>query len=225
MPLCGLGDENTGYENVKNQIVRYELAPNTFDYRTDEMLADCGHDYISDAQSVLFSALQMVVYMGFSCIALCGIEFSDTNYGGEVNHSVYAANVYENLMAAMEELKKKYVNIEFKFIHTTNERLLEMGYEKICDDEIIVSSIYTENYRELIELQKRSCCDNYRFDSKFISDEDWNACKGNSEFAFFCGNTIKIEAVLEKIKRYWGKILLFTDADLVFFQKTKARIL
>ncbi|MCD8039162.1 MAG: glycosyltransferase [Lachnospiraceae bacterium] len=99
----GLGDENTAYENVKNRIVRYELAPNTYDKRTDEMLTDCGCNYICDAQSVLFSALQIAVYMGFSKIALCGVEFSNRNYGGTVNASVYSVNVYENLRAAMKE--------------------------------------------------------------------------------------------------------------------------
>ena len=225
IPLCGLGDKNTRYKNVKNRIVRYELAPDTYDYRTDEMLVDCGDNYICDAQSVLFSALQIAVYMGFSCIELCGVEFSDTNYGGTVNHSIYAMHVYENFMAFIEELKKKYPKIEFSFLHTNNESLLEMKYGQIYDDEVIVSSIYTGNYRELVELQKKSCYDDYKFDFKYISDEDWNRCKSNSEFAFFDGNTIKIEAVLEKIRQYWGKILLFTDADIVFFRETKARIL
>ena len=224
IPLCGLGDETTKYDNVKNKIVRYELAPNTYDYRTDEMFGDCGCDYICDAQSVLFSALQMAVYMGFSRIELCGIEFSNTNYGGTVNHSVYAMHVYENLMAAMEELKRKYPKTELNFMYTTNEKLLEMKYEQSYD-EIIVSSIYTGNYRKLVELQKKSCCDGYRFDFTYITDEAWNSAKGNSEFAFFGGNTIKVEAVIEKIKQYWGKLLLFTDADLIFFRETKARIL
>lgn len=94
----------------------------------------------------------------------------------------------------------------------------------MIDKEIIVSSIYTDNYKCLVELQQKSCKDKYVFDFQHISNEEWNLHKTNNEFAFWDGNTLKVDVVIEKIKKYWGKILLFTDADLVFLKETEYEI-
>lgn len=93
------------------------------------------------------------------------------------------------------------------------------------NEKIIVSSIYTEDYSRLVHLQKESCKDNYLFDPILISNYEWEKRKNNSEFAFWDGNTIKVDAVISMIKKYWDDILLFTDADLVFFDKTESDIL
>lgn len=125
VPNEGLGRENTNYKKKRNVIVRYELAPNHYDYRCDEFIVDSEFEYIRDAQSVLFSALQILLYMGFSEIRLCGVDFSDVNYGNVDNKSVYAVNVVNNLIALKKEWKIKRPDIKLEFLKTKNEILLK----------------------------------------------------------------------------------------------------
>jgi len=90
---------------------------------------------------------------------------------------------------------------------------------------IVVTGIYTENYRSVVELQEQSCLDDYVFDYRYITDEEWNKHKSQDGFAFFGGNTIKTQLVIDKIKEYWGKLIIVADADLVFLKKTEDRLL
>lgn len=225
LPVKGLGDFGAVPEYVQNSIHRYELAPNTYDYRADSFLMDSESDYIQDAQSVLFSAVTMAVFMGFSHIQLCGVEFSSTNYGNIPNRSHYALNVCNNLISLKKELKEKRQDITFDFYKTENPFLREAFLEIDCKERLTVASIYTADYLPLVELQKKSCMDNYDFESIFISDDEWNQNRSQAGFAFFDGNTIKVRRVIEEIKKHFGGILIFTDADVVFFKNTKGRIL
>lgn len=90
---------------------------------------------------------------------------------------------------------------------------------------VIVSSIFTEDYRSLVELQKDSCRDDYIFSPIFIDAETWSKNKKSEQFAFWNGNTIKIDAVIKMIKENMNEVLIFTDADLVFLSETKEDIL
>lgn len=221
----GLGDKFTHFSNVKNQIIRYELAPNIFDSRVDSFLMDFSNSYIQDAQSVLFSAVTLAVFMGFTEILLCGIDFSDLNYGNTMNQSKYAVQVQNNLCCLKREIKTKRTDIDLRFFATTNDYLRNEFSEIDNDKKVIVSAIYTKNYEPMIRLQRYSCQDDYEFDLVFISDEEWNQNRTSEQFAFFGGNTIKVRALIEKMEQYYGEILIFTDADLIFLQKTKGRIL
>jgi len=87
---------------------------------------------------------------------------------------------------------------------------------------IVVTGIYTDSYKDLVDLQIQSCTDDYDFDFEHIDDEAWQlAASQRNEFAFFGGNTIKTELVIKKIKQYWGQIIIVSDADLVFLDKTE----
>jgi len=92
---------------------------------------------------------------------------------------------------------------------------------KTYDDIITVTGIFTENYRSVVDIQKKYCKDNYRFDYRFITDEEWAKAKTSNEFAFYGGNTIKTQLVIDKIKEYWGQLLLVCDADVVFLKRTE----
>lgn len=126
----GLGNLEGIPEYVKNSIFRYELTPNTYDYRVDSFLMNSETDYVQDAQSVLFSAVIIAVFMGFSHIQMCGVEFSSTNYGGTPNKSRYTLNVCNNLIALKKELKEKRPDIMFEFYKTENH-FLEEAFWKI----------------------------------------------------------------------------------------------
>lgn len=91
--------------------------------------------------------------------------------------------------------------------------------------KITVSGIYTKSYEKVLNLQIKSCKDDYIFDFRFITDEEWEKAKKTKDFAFFGGNILKTQLVIDKIKENWGQILLIADADLVFFRKTEEQIL
>lgn len=95
---------------------------------------------------------------------------------------------------------------------------------KESDDRITVTGIFTENYRSVVELQIRSCKDNYNFDYRYITDEEWAKARTSKEFAFYGGNIIKTQLVIDKIKQYWGKYILVSDADIVFFKPTEEKL-
>lgn len=226
MPVEGLGREDAEFHNVVNRIYRYELAPVVFDYKVDEFEKQLDEYCFTDAQSVLFSALQFAIYAGFSQIWLCGVEFGKYNYGNTINMSRYAVNVVNNLIA----FKRKAVCIEkvevFDFLFTQNEFLREKFWDiDFHDTKVTVSGIYTSDYRPLVKLQELTCMDDYFFEFRFISDEQWKREKTDNGFAFFGGNTIKTQLVIDKIIEHWGEIILITDADLVFFVTTKGQIL
>ena len=92
-------------------------------------------------------------------------------------------------------------------------------------NKIVVSGIFTKSYEKVLNLQIKSCKDDYKFDFRFITDEEWNEAKKTKDFAFFGGNVLKTQLVIDKIKENWGQILLIADADLVFFRKTEEQIL
>ncbi len=118
---------------------------------------------------------------------------------------------YENYRYALDDLLNEagFANLEI-FSKATN-----------YDDVITVTGIFTESYRSVVELQMRSCKDNYRFDYRFISNEEWAKSKTSNDFAFYGGNIIKTQLVIDKIKQYWGKYILVCDADVVFFKRTE----
>lgn len=91
-------------------------------------------------------------------------------------------------------------------------------------DKIVVTGIYTENYRSMVELQENTCLDDFIFDYRFISDDEWNRRKTSEQFAFLGGNTIKTQLVIDKIKEYFGSVIIVADADLVFLKKVKKKI-
>lgn len=121
----GLGNQNRVFGHSMGDIFRYELSPNTYDYRVDSLLMDSECDYVPDAQSVLFSAVAMSVFMGFTRIQMCGVDFSGINYGNVINRSRYVVNVCDNLIALKQELKEKRPDIEFGFMNTENILLKE----------------------------------------------------------------------------------------------------
>lgn len=129
----GLNGNINEFENVKNQIIRYELAPNHYDWRCDDFIVESDIEYIRDAQSVLFSALQIVLMMGFSDVKLCGVDFSEVNYGKVINKSVYAKNVVNNLIMLKREWKIKRPDVNLKFIYSENQTLID-EFKKIDMD-------------------------------------------------------------------------------------------
>lgn len=91
-------------------------------------------------------------------------------------------------------------------------------------DKIVVTGIYTNSYKDVVNLQIHSCKDDYKFDYRYITDEEWQNAKTSKDFAFWGGNIIKTQLVIDKIKENFGGILLVCDADLVFFKPTEKRI-
>lgn len=226
MREMGLYLDMDKFIHLKSRLYRYELAPEVLDYKTERFNISETDAYFADGQSVLFSALQFAVLAGFETIELCGVDFSVNNYGSNPNMSVYAHNVHNNLIAFKEQLKLEKPHVTLQFLNTTNKDLEKRFYYiDHKKDEIIVSGIYTENYRKMVKFQEETCEDAYRFDFQYISDAQWNEQKGTGDFAFFGGNTIKTQLVIDKIREYWGKILIAADADLVFLRKTKEDIL
>lgn len=224
--LRGMGGARQTFQQVTNEIRRYELAPVWYDYHSDSFEFDIDKHYIADAQSVLFSALQFAVFAGFKNIYLCGVEFSDKNYGDKENPSRYARNVGNNLVSFKHQLMIERPDIQFSILHSGNEWLKDNF--RLLDRTnlpVTVTGIYTWNYRSMLRLQMDSCKDDYGYDFVYISDEKWEANRGNDDFPFYGGNILKVDAVVQKIQEYWGEIILVADADLVFFQETKSDLL
>lgn len=222
----GVGGKDAVFHEVEGEVCRYELCPQVFRFQTEQVETDIGTYALSDAQSVLFSALQFAVFAGADKIALCGVDFSDTNYGNRENQSHYARNVMNNLITFKRQIKERHPGLDFYFLHTCNEALDKAFYAiDHEEEEIVVSGIYTDNYFDMVRLQEKTCRDSFQFDFRHISDEEWNRQKSSGSFAFFDGNTIKTQLVIDKIKEYWGKCLIVADADLVFFRKTKEQLL
>lgn len=196
-----LGIKDEDITDVQGECYRFELAPRVFNFRYDKFEIELGKYCVSDAQSVLFSALQFAVFAGFSHIKLIGVDFSSVNYSNIQNSSKYAKNVTQNLLRFKQQADKAG-NTEISFLKTTNkwlERRFSGQYQKI-----VVTGIYTDSYKQAIELQKQSCLDDYDFDFRYITDEEWQKAKTSSNFAFYGGNTIKTQLVIDKIKQYWG---------------------
>ncbi len=222
----GLYTDINKFHDLKNRLYRYELEPEVLDRRADQFNLSRPDEYFADGQSVLFSALQFAVLAGFQDITLCGVDFSELNYGSDPNRSKYAHNVQDNLIAFKKQLKLENPRVSLRFRDTTNEKLAKSFYYIDHQfDEIIVSGVYTEDYRRMVELQEETCEDDYQFDFRYISEAQWNEQKGTGDFAFFGGNTVKTQLVIDKIREYWGKILIVADADLVFLKRTKEDIL
>jgi glycosyltransferase involved in cell wall biosynthesis len=207
-------------ENCNGSVFRYELAPRFFNHNVDLFEFELDKYCLCDAQSVLFSALQFSVYAGFKNINLVGVDFSNTNFDMKENKSKYANNVVDNLLAFKKQLHDYDESIALNVISTTNP-IIENAFSKYSQPIITVTGIYTQNYESVVNLQKKSCKDNYLFDYRFITDDEWEKARTSNEFAFFGGNTIKTQCVIDKIKQYWGKLLLVCDADVVFLKKTQ----
>ncbi len=221
----GLGPVGTQYRNVCGEIYRYDLNSQLFDYRSDKFEYELDRFALSDAQSVLFSALQFAVFAGFTTIKLAGVEFGKVNYGNVQNKSCYARNVVKNLIAFKTQLMKDRPDISFGFLATTNQELKGTFQMLECNRKVFVSGIYTENYRDMVVLQEQTCMDDYVFEFRHISQEEWDKNKAEEGFAFYSGNTLKTQLVIDKIREHWGEVLLITDADLIFLDKTKTDLL
>ena len=91
-------------------------------------------------------------------------------------------------------------------------------------DKIVVTGIYTNSYKDVVNLQIHSCKDDYKFDYRYITDEEWQNAKTSKDFAFWGGNIIKTQLVIDKIKENFGGILLVCDADLIFLKPTEKQI-
>lgn len=120
---------------VSGDVVNYELAPMWYDHRVDSICFDIDERCVLDAQSVVFSALQFAVFAGFSEIILYGIDFSDTNFGGEQNPNKYNKNVVDNLIMFKKIIKRKYPEILFRFGCTQNE-YMEKSFQYIDEENI-----------------------------------------------------------------------------------------
>lgn len=210
-------------QHANGSVYYYELSPRFFNSNVDLYEFEIDKYCLTDAQSVLFSALQFAVFAGFKQICLVGVDFSDVNYDMQNNKSKYAKAVVTNLLTFKNQLHDYNNAIDLKVIATTNPILLSQIslYET---PSIVVTGIYTKSYESVLNLQINSCKDNYSFDYRFITDEEWENAKTSNDFAFFGGNTIKTQCVIDKIKQYWGKMLLVCDADIVFLKKTQEQL-
>lgn len=218
--LINLSFNKASMQCGKGAVYHYELSPRFFDHNVDLYEFELDKYCLCDAQSVLFSALQFAVYAGFKKICLVGVDFSDTNYDMEKNTSKYANAVVTNLLTFKKQLHEYDESIDLNVIATTNPIILS-EFSLYNDPIITVTGIYTKSYESVVDLQVKSCKDNYSFDYRFISDEEWEKAKTSTDFAFFGGNTVKTQCVIDKIKQYWGKLLLVCDADIVFLKKTQ----
>ena len=103
--------------------IKYELKPTIYDYRVGGFEFNLSENALSDAQSVLFSALQFAVYTGSKKISLIGVDFSSQNFGSNPNPNTYAPNVINNLMSFKQELLKYDDSIKLNMIYTLNEEI------------------------------------------------------------------------------------------------------
>lgn len=97
--------------------------------------------------------------------------------------------------------------------------------DSISPDKIVVTGIYTDSYQSVVDIQMQSCLDGYAFDFMHITDEEWASARTSADFAFYGGNIIKTQLVIDKIKQYWGKIIIVADADVIFLKPTEAQII
>lgn len=210
----------------KNPTYRYELSPMHFDRTIDNYEFDLDSYCMADACSVLFSALQFAVYAGFKKIYLIGIDFSDVNFDGLNNTSIYARDVVKNLLNFKSNLRLYDETVDLNVIKTDNQLILN-GLGFYCDI-ITVTGVCSEEYRHLLDLQKKSCLDNFRFDYQYFTNDEWAKFGSDSEkddfWGYQSGLTIRIQATIERIKKYWGGILLLTDADVVYLKGTEKSI-
>ncbi|MDE5697454.1 MAG: glycosyltransferase [Lachnospiraceae bacterium] len=129
--ITNSGTKNIGlrkedyHDRDDGNIINYELAPMWYDYRVDSIKFNIDEQCVLDAKSVVFSAIQFAVFAGFREIILYGIDFSDTNYGGEKNPNKYNNAVINNLIAFKKAIKKLDPKILFKFGSTKNDYLLK----------------------------------------------------------------------------------------------------
>lgn len=221
-----MGFDDSCFDQNNKHIHRYELAPRTYDLVWDCLNFNLDEYCLFDGQSVLFSAIQFAIYSGFKKIYLVGIDFSNVNYNNDVNESVYSYKVIDNLLSLKAKLRMYDESIDLNVISTGNRRILNgLGF---YDDVITVTGVCSETYSPLLDMQKQSCKDNYRFDFERFTDEEWEklgTVSENDEFwGFTSGLTIRIQATIERIKKYWGGLLLLNDADIVFLKATDETI-
>ena len=224
--------ENLGIKRVEaegccDSIFYYELSPSFFNCDVDLFEFELDKYCLSDAQSVLFSALQFAVYAGFKRILLVGVDFSDTNYDSGKNTSKYARAVLGNLLAFKRQLRDYDETIDLNVINTTNPVIQRsLG---VYDQIITVTGVCSEAYEGVLALQKQTCLDSYRYDFQHFTNEEWARMGTSSENDSFWGYTtglvIRVDVTIDRIKKYWGKLLLLMDADIVFLRETEAELL
>ena len=208
-------------------IYQYELLPRVFDPSIDRFEFDLDQYCMGDAQSVLFSALQFAVYAGFKKILLVGVDFSDTNYDSHKNTSKYARAVVGNLLAFKRQLRDYDETIDLNVINTTNPVIQRsLG---VYDQIITVTGVCSEAYEGVLALQKQTCLDSYRYDFQHFTNEEWARMGTSSENDSFWGYTTglvaRVDVTIDRIKKYWGQLLLLMDADIVFLRETEAELL
>lgn len=116
----GISDFDLSQSSIVNKVYRYELSPVHYNNVLDDFELDIDEYTLTDAQSVLFSAIQFAVYCGFDEIELYGVDFSDINYDNLDNASVYASSVVDNLLAFKRQFIKQKLHSKLKIGATTN---------------------------------------------------------------------------------------------------------
>lgn len=221
-----LGFNESSFDSNDKRIHKFELAPRCYDHIWDELNFELDKYCLFDGQSVLFCAVQFAIFAGFKKIYLVGVDFSNTNYDGNENASVYALKVIDNLLSLKSKLRMYDDSIDINVISTGNRRILNaLGY---YDDVITVTGVCSDTYSKLLELQKKSCRDSFRFDFARYTDEEWLSLGTDSQddefWGYYSGLTERIEVTIDRIKKYWGGLLLLNDADVVFLKGTDEKI-
>ena len=216
----------TFYQECDEQVHYYELAPREFDRVLDHYEFNLDRYCMVDANHVLFSALQFSVYAGFSKIYLVGIDVFDEPICDEKSGRSSNNSLLDNLTFFKQELRLYRENVDFCVVKPGNKTIENtLG---LYDRLITVTGVSSEMYRPMVELQKKSCQDNFRFDYEYFTDEEWSAGgTGSSEDSFWgymTGLTLRLDATIDRINKYWGGLLLLTDADLVFFKRTEEEL-
>ena len=225
--LTFMGINESELKNVSGNLFRYEIAPKSLNLDVDNFEFDLASYCMADACSVFFSALQFAVYAGFKKIYLVGIDFSNTNYDGKENKSYYAQNVVNYLLLFKRQLRVYDESVDLTVIRTTNIKIYKALGK--AENLITVVGISSETYRKCLDLQKLSCQDSYRYDYSYFTDEEFaritNSFSKDNFYGFLSGNTVRVKYTIQCIKKYWGELLLLTDADLVFLRETEDELI
>lgn len=109
-------------QNEEN-IVSYELAPAYFDRYMDDISFELDKNYVLDAQSIVFSAIQFAVFSGFKEIVLYGIDFEKVVSDDEEEVKKYALSVEQDLLEFKKAIQQQHPDIVFRIGSTRNEKL------------------------------------------------------------------------------------------------------
>lgn len=142
------------YEKRKNNMVYFEVKPNSYYLKVDEFSNDA-LEFIVDGFTITYAAMQLAYYMGFKEVYLLGV---DCNYGKQTesnghvkdtgNSSTYFSNKYDpqnknvayvkGMMEAYETAKSFADNTNFKIYNATRGGKLEV-FKRINLDNLLAS--------------------------------------------------------------------------------------